>query len=109
MSEIVEQLTGPQLIAMEIASRIHALESLSIENLKGEMQQLKASLIENPAACLLLKEEDIGAMVASLRKITGQAIVSAASKKSASVKKPAAGSKKLTAAELAAALDDEDF
>lgn len=102
MSSEVEQM------ASEISQRIQQLESLSAESLKGEMQELKKSLLENPAACLLLREEDVGLLVTSLRKITGQAIISSQTKarKAAEPKVP---KKKLTAAELAAALEDEDF
>lgn len=96
-----------QQAASEISQRIAQLESLSTENLKGEMQQLKKAIMENPAACLLLKEEDIGQLVISLRKITGVAIQQAQTK-TRKASEPKAG-KKLSAAELAAALEDEDF
>lgn len=102
MSDSAEQ------IASELSQRISQLESLSEIDLKGEMAQLKKAIIENPAACLLLKEEDIGQMVTSLRKITGQAIVLATTKKK-EPKAAAAPKKKMTAAELAAALDSEDW
>lgn len=93
-------------VASEISQRISQLEQLSSTDLKNEMQALKKTIMDNPAACLLLKEEDIGLLVSSLRKITGQAIVSSQTKTKA---KTAEKTKKLSAAELAAALDDEDF
>ena len=72
------------------------------------MMNLKKALLENPQACMLLLPDEIGAMVSSLRKITGIAIATASAKtKKAGEKK--ASSKKMTAAELAAALEDEDF
>ena len=99
-----------QQAASEISQRISQLEALSEDSLKNEMIELKKAILENPSACLLLKEEDIGQMVTSLRKITGLAIQKAADK----TRKPKAEgaapkAKKLTAAELAAALEDEDF
>lgn len=96
----------PKIAAEEISLRIQALLNIGEEDLKDEMRELKQALMENPAACSFLKEEDIGLLVASLRRITHVAITEA------SVPKPRAKKEKqkqLTAAELAAALDDEDF
>ena len=93
-------------ICSDITLKIRALEALSGDDLKSEMSALKRAIMENPQACALLLPEDIGVMVSSLRKIVGTAIVAASTKKTAA-KKPA--QKKMTAAELAAALDDEDF
>jgi hypothetical protein len=39
------------------------------------MADLKKALKENPAACTLLLEEDIGAMVQSLYRLTNKAIM----------------------------------
>ena len=95
-------------IYSEISQRIKQLEELSGDDLKNEMMNLKKALLENPQACMLLLPDEIGAMVSSLRKITGIAIATASAKtKKAGEKKPAA--KKMTAAELALALEDEDF
>jgi hypothetical protein len=90
--------------ASEISQRISQLESLSGDSLKGEMQELKKAIMENPSACLLLKEEDIGQLVTSLRKITGVAIATAAAKTRKAAEPKA---KKMTAAEIAAAFDEE--
>lgn len=90
--------------ASEISQRISQLESLSDLDLKTEMRNLKQAIMENPAACLLLKEEDIGQLVASLRKITGQAISSAAKTTKTREKKE---TKKFSAQELMDALDEE--
>lgn len=98
--------TEAEQVASEISIRISQLETFSGESLKGEMQQLKKAIIENPAACLLLKEEDVGQLVAALRKITGIAITEASAKTKKATEPKA---KKFTAAELAAALEDEDF
>jgi cytochrome c553 len=96
-------------VSSELSQRINQLATLSEDSLKDEMQALKKTILENPAACLLLAEEDIGELVDHLRKITGKAIVLAATpKKKSSTTEPKA-KKKLSAAELAAALDDEDF
>ena len=93
-------------VCSDITLKIRNLESLSGDELKSEMSALKVAIMENPQACALLLPEDIGIMVSSLRKIVGTAIVAASTKKT-SAKKPS--TKKMTAAELAAALDDEDF
>lgn len=95
-------------VASEISLRIKSLEELSGDSLKEEMQELKKALLENPQACLLLLPEDIGLMVSYLRKLTGTALASASSTKTKS-SSTKIGTKKMTAAELAAALDDEDF
>ena len=88
----------------EISTRIHQLESLATEDLKGEMQQLKKALMENTEACLLMKPEDIGELVKHLVKITGIAITQAPT-----VKKTRTAAKKLTAQELQDALNSDEF
>ena len=93
-------------VCSDITLKIRSLEALSGDELKGEMLALKKAIMENPQACSLLLPEDIGLMVSSLRRIVGTAIVTASTKKTKE-KKPS--TKKMTAAELAAALDDEDF
>lgn len=94
-------------IAADISAKIAELDSMSGENLKGEMASLKKALLSNPAACLLLKDEDIGMMVASLRRMTGIALSAATVKKT--TKAGEAKAKKLTVADLQAALESEDF
>jgi hypothetical protein len=91
--------------ASDITQRINQLDSLSGESLKSEMSQLKRALLDNPAACALLLPEDIGMMVANLRKVVGTAIM--ASSKPAKEKKDK--KKQMTPEELKAALEDEDF
>ena len=101
-------MDSPEQAYSEISQRIKALEAMSGDDLKNEMINLKKALLENPQACMLLLPEEIGSMVSSLRKITGIAIATASAKtKKAGEKKPAA--KKMTAEELADALNDEDF
>ena len=87
-------MTENEVKASEISQRIHQLESLSIEDLKSEMASLKKAILENPQACMLLLDEDIGQMVISIRKITGLAIQTAASKKK-EPRAPKATAKKL--------------
>ena len=101
-------MDSPEQVYSEISQRIKTLEVMSGDDLKNEMMNLKKALLENPQACMLLLPDEIGQMVSSLRKITGIAIATASAKtKKPGEKKSAA--KKMTAAELAAALEDEDF
>lgn len=94
--------------AKEIQERILQLENLIGEDLKNEMAALKVAILENPSASALLLPQDIGMLVSALRKITGTAIASASAKKR-EPKEPKAIAKKMTAAEIAAALDSDDF
>lgn len=102
-------LQTEQEVASEISQRISLLNALSEADLANEMRELKIALKENPSACALMMDEDIGLLVEALRKLTHKAITAASttSRKTGTAAKPAA--KKLSAAELAAALDDEDF
>lgn len=105
MTETVEAAEIEQK-ASEISLRIRALANFDGESLKGEMVALKTALLQNPSACSLLHDEDIGAAVAALRRMVGIAVASAA--------KPAAKpkQKRLSPAELAKALaevPDDDF
>jgi hypothetical protein len=102
MSDSAEQ------VASEISQRIAQLEGTLPENLKNEMVELKKALLENPAACLLLKDEDIGALVTHLRKLTNTAIISAATSKTATPKKEKA-TKAMSAEELQKALASDDW
>ena len=96
-------------IYSEIAQRIKQLEDLSGDDLKNEMMNLKKALLENPQACMLLLPDEIGSMVSSLRKITGIAIATASSKTGKKKSESSPKAKKMTAEELADALNDEDF
>lgn len=95
-------------VAADITAKIELLNSLSGENLKGEMFALKKTLLANPAACLLLKDEDIGELVLALRRMTGIAL-SAASVSKAEKRAPKEKAKKLTAEELQLALNSDEF
>lgn len=109
----MSMLQTEQEVASEISQRISLLNALSEADLANEMRELKTALKENPSACALMMDEDIGLLVEALRKLTHKAIVATTTTKKATTTKkdgtakPAV--KKLSAAELAAALDDEDF
>lgn len=94
-----------QQTSSEISQKIKSLCDFDGESLKYEMQDLKKSLLENPAACSLLMDEDIGLAVAALRRMTGTAIAIASQPKEKKPKEKKS-STKLTPAELAAALAD---
>ncbi len=93
-------------LAAEIQARIINLSSLFEENLEGEMDSLKACLIENPSAAALLKDEDVGLLVASLRRTVSAAVMEAVASKE---KPKKAATKKFTAEELQKVLDEEGF
>ena len=100
---------SPEQQYSEISLRIKQLEELSGDDLKNEMMNLKKALLENPQACMLLLPDEIGAMVSSLRKITGIAIATASAKTGKKKSESSPKAKKMTAEELADALNDEDF
>lgn len=87
--------------ASNIQQRIKELNDLAEEDLKDAMDDLKRALMDNPAACSLMLPEDVGQMVSALRRITGQALVSAPKTKA----KKADKIKTLTAEQIAE-LDD---
>lgn len=92
-------------LAAEIQTRITNLSALFEENLEGEMDSLKLCLIENPSAAALLKDEDVGLLVAALRRTVSAAVMEAVAEK----KKPKTEKKKFTAEELQKVLDEEGF
>ena len=102
--ENIENTEAAQ-VASEISARISQLHELMGEDLRSEMANLKTTLMANPAACLLIKDEDVGCLVASLRRVLNIAVASAATAKT-KPKAPAAAKVRLTPEQLAAALDD---
>ena len=71
------------------------------------MEKLSELLLANPQACLYLLDEDLGLAVRALRKMTDNKVAIDMGK--AKPRKSSAdtgGSRKLSAAEMAAALDD---
>jgi len=94
-------MNTPEQVASDLQLRIAKLTTFDGDLLRYEMDATKKALLENPAACVLLLDEDIGSCVAALRKITGIALASV-------VKKPRrAGSKvvKLTPEAMAEGLE----
>lgn len=89
----------------DISTRIHELAELSEDDLKNAMSNLKKSLMENPAACTLMMDEDIGLMVIALRRITHVTITEAKEAKP-KAGKPKASKVALTAEQLEAAFDE---
>lgn len=88
--------------ASDIQKRIADLDALSGVDLKNEMANLKQALMHNPAACMLLQDEDIGALVRNLRKMLGNAVASAAAVKTRTTTPK---SKKLNLAEINSILE----
>lgn len=87
----------------DLRARIAELETLAEDNLQRAMIDLKKALMANPEACSLMLPEEIGSMVAALRKITGQHAATEANKpKGRAAKK----SVPLSEAEMQAAWDD---
>ncbi len=99
MTTIVESQAGADIIR-----RIRELETLSGEDLSGEMTSLKDALHFNPDAVALMLPEDLGLLVAALRKVTNTSISEATKEKKEGT--PKAKKKALTADEMAAAFDE---
>lgn len=108
--ETLTEASISEQAASDIQARIELLNSMSGENLKDEMAVLKRTLLSNPSACMLLRDEDIGMLVSSLMRMTGQALSAATVKKPATRKaKEPAIAKKLTPEELQDAMNSEEF
>jgi hypothetical protein len=105
MSDATEVQADLSQLAAEIQARITNLSALFEENLEGEMDSLKLCLVENPSAAALLKDEDVGLLVAALRRTVSAAVMEAVATKA----KPKAEKKKFTAEELQKVLDEEGF
>lgn len=74
-------LSEAEQTVTDILPRIRALKDMQTDQLDEEMDSLKEALLANPAAVQLMLPEDVGQLVIALRKITGQALVSAAAPK----------------------------
>ena len=93
-------LVEAQQTIEDIIPRIRNLSNIETgETLKHEMDLLKASLMANPAAVSLMLPTDVGHLVEALRRIVGEAIVTASTKPTRGKKKEV--SKRLTAEDLA--------
>lgn len=66
---------------IDIKRRVAKLKNLMGDDLPPAMSQLKKALKENPAACELMLDEDLGMMVVALRRMTGEQIAAAAEPK----------------------------
>ena len=92
------------VITSELQLRIQSLAALSTVDLANEMQSLKRALLENPSACALLMDEDVGLLVAALRKKEGIALAAATEK--ATKKTPKTKEPKMSSQQIAEALED---
>lgn len=74
-----EELAAQQAYA-DLLPRIQALEALGGEELSKEMGLLKGALMHNPEACSLMLPQDMGMLVAALRRAAGEHLATAAAK-----------------------------
>lgn len=87
----------------DIRGLVNALSDTDDTDLAIAMSDLRKSLIQNPSACMLMLDEEIGAMTIALRRLTQEALV--ANTKEPKEKK-AKVSKILTAEEMQRVLDE---
>lgn len=105
-----EQISGlpPKEAVVQIQQKIADISLLEDgTDIRYEMEKLSELLLANPQATLYLLDEDLGLAVRALRKMTDNKVAVDMSK--AKPRKGAASdttSRKLSAAEMAAALDD---
>jgi hypothetical protein len=88
----------------DMLPRIQELKELSGEALEGAMKDLKGALLANPAAAAIMLPEDIGEMVAALRRMTGQTVAEASKAKATGERRKK--SIPLSAEAMQAALDE---
>lgn len=98
-------IDGAQAYA-DLLPRIQELSSKENESLATAMAELSRALHQNPNAVALMLPEDIGQMVAALRRMVGISIATEtkAPKKAASTSAKAGA--KLSAAQIQAAFDE---
>ncbi len=73
----------------DIKGRINALAALDADTSALAMSELKKALLQNPSACLLLYDEDLGILASTLRKLVHEDMV-------ASIKTPKEKKEKAT-------------
>lgn len=73
-------ILGTEITVDEIKARIAKLSGLAKDDLKGAMAELKQALRLNPEASMLLLPEEIGALTASIYKMTEQVVIASAAK-----------------------------
>lgn len=89
---------------IDIVRKARRLRTLMGDALENGMKDLKKALKENPAACELMLDEDLGRMVVALRRMKGEQLAEATSGKKATGKKNTAKETKLTREEIEAAM-----
>ena len=89
---------------IDIVRKARKLRTLMGDALENGMKDLKKALKENPAACELMLDEDLGRMVVALRRMKGEQLAEATSGKKATGKKNTAKETKLTREEIEAAM-----
>lgn len=90
---------------IDIVRKARRLRTLMGDALENGMKDLKKALKENPAACELMLDEDLGRMVVALRRMKGEQLAEATSgKKATGGKKNTAKETKLTREEIEAAM-----
>lgn len=90
---------------IDIVRKARKLRTLMGDALENGMKDLKKALKENPAACELMLDEDLGRMVVALRRMKGEQLAEATSgKKTTGGKKNTAKETKLTREEIEAAM-----
>jgi hypothetical protein len=65
----------------DIKARLDTLAEMSGTDLESGMKELKKALMQNPTACMLMEDADIGQLVIALRKLTGEALIEASTSK----------------------------
>lgn len=105
-----EAISGlpPKEAVLQIQQKIADISLLEDgTDIRYEMEKLSELLLANPQACLYLLDEDLGLAVRALRKMTDNKVaVDMGKAKPRKSSADTGGSRKLTAAEMAAALDD---
>lgn len=61
----------------DIRNLVDSLKDTEDNDLANAMTDLKKSLIQNPSACMLMLDEEIGSMTIALRRLTQEAMVAA--------------------------------
>lgn len=81
MSEIQTNQIGHSMSLDQIKEMIDQLSQTETgQPLKNAMNDLQRALLDNPAACAIMGEEDIGEMVKNLYRMNGQIIAEEAGK-----------------------------
>lgn len=83
----------------DIKGLVYGLAGTDDDDLAPAMSKLKKALLANPAACLLMLDQDIGKMTIALRRLTQEALVDATKEKKA--KAPGAPKKAKTTMQVA--------